>query len=398
MSETTRVPFNEAGVQYLVAPDDIIPEGMRTSAIAYARVIDELTLAPVSLPISVTPAGTAFQAASTRGAVNPRAVDGGIIGLVGTPARALPALASTAYDVGVSARAAGYVSRRVTKTIGPIATFPATFTPRDLGDLELHREPVMLYGRTVVRTAGAIDKLATATIRITGIWRAAPTLTVSPPAAPADIVALDPPLYTARPLATLVRRRALTPNLANEKRLQRAAVAGATEVFLPDRKALVAGDLLGIDESDLSRAEWVKVKAIVGSTNVAEPAVATLEYPLAHGHGEGARAHPTTIGGVLAAQAVSLDAIAGDTTLLLGGLIGLTPFTVELDDGVTVPEYHRLSLYEDVSDPDGQWRLPPLSRVAQVTLTGTHAMFTVPPRTVTVEYPRREQRIDFTFS
>lgn len=398
MSETTRVPFVDAGVHYIVAPDDLIPEGMRSSAITYARVIDELTMTPVSLPITVTPAGTAFDAPSTRGAVNPRAVDGGVVGLVGTPSRALPALAATGYDVGVSARAPGYVPRRVTQTIGPIVTFPASFTPLDLGDLELHREPVMLFGRTLVRTAGAIDKLDTATIRISGIWRSAPTLTVSPPPAPANIVAMDPPLYAPRPVATAVRRRALTPDILNEKRLTRAAVAGATEVFLSDRKALAAGDLLGIDESDPSRAEWVKVQTIVGSTNIAEPAVATLEFALARGHNAGARAHPTTVGGALATQALSLDAIAGDTTLLLGNLAGLTPFTVEVDDGVTVPEYHALSLYETVSDLDGQWRMPPISRVVQVTLTGTHAMFTIPIRTVSVEYPRREQRIDLTFS
>jgi hypothetical protein len=398
MSETTRVPFVDAGVRYLVAPDDVIPEGMRSSAIVFARAVDELTAKPVSLPITVTPAGTAFDAPGTRAAVNPRAVDGGVIGLVGTPSRALPALATTAYDVGVSARAPGYVARRATQALGPIASFPTSFTPLDLGDLELHREPVMLYGRTVVRTAGGIDKLDTATVQISGIWRTAPTLSVSPPPAPADIVAVDPPLYVARSTAAAVRRRALTPDVPNEKRLQRAAVAGTTEVFLSDRKALAAGDLLGIDEADPSRAEWVRVTAIVGSTSVAEPAVATLAYPLARGHGAGSLAHPTTLGGVLATQALSLDAIAGDTTLFLASLAGLTPFTVEVDDGVAAPEYHRLALYVDVSDLDGQWRFPPLSRVAQVNLTATHATFTTPQRTATVEYPRREQRIDFTFT
>src|SRR5207249_1873711 len=123
----------------------------------------------------------------------------------------------------------------VTQAIGPIAAFPDSFTPLDLGDLALHRDPVMIVGRTVVRTAGVIDKLGAATVAITGIWRVMPTLTSSPPAAPANIVAVTPPLYASRPVGTSVNGCALMPDVANEKRLQRAAVAGATRVFLTDR-------------------------------------------------------------------------------------------------------------------------------------------------------------------
>src|SRR6476660_7095246 len=103
MSETTRVPFVEGGVRYVDAPDDLIPEGMRSSAIVFARAIDELTRAPVNGPIRVIPAGAAFAAPGTRSAVNPRAVDGSVIGLVGSASRALPALATTSYEVGVTA-------------------------------------------------------------------------------------------------------------------------------------------------------------------------------------------------------------------------------------------------------------------------------------------------------
>src|SRR5262249_36963353 len=105
MSDTTRFPVVDAGIRYIVAPDDLIPEGIRPSAIVFARAIDELTTKPVGLPITVTPAGKAFDALNTRSAVNPRAVDGGVIGLVGTPERALPALSAVAYEVGLTARA-----------------------------------------------------------------------------------------------------------------------------------------------------------------------------------------------------------------------------------------------------------------------------------------------------
>src|SRR5262249_6191418 len=127
-----RVPFVDAGIRYLTAPDEILPAGLRASAIVFARAIDELTNEPVSLPITVRPAGKAFDAPGTRAAVSPRAVDGAVIGLVGVPARALPALAGTNYEVGVLARVANYVPLGATGSIGPFLNFPGSFTPLDL--------------------------------------------------------------------------------------------------------------------------------------------------------------------------------------------------------------------------------------------------------------------------
>jgi hypothetical protein len=72
---------------------------------------------------------------------------------------------------------------------------------------------------------------------------------------------------------------------------------------------------------------------------------------------------------------------------------------IEIDDGTGDPEYHTLTLYRATSDADGQWRLPPLSRVSQVQLTASHATATPPqPWNASVEYPRREQRIDVVFT
>lgn len=397
MSQATQVPIVLDGIRYVTAPNDAVPDGVRTGAIAQGRLVDELTNTPITAPITVSPAGVAFTNPRTRAAVNPRSADGGVVGLVGVPMQAVPAIRTTAYEVGVAVRVSGYVSTSRTLLLGPIPLFPTAFAPAPLGDIMMHREPAMLYGRANLRTATTFNGLPNATVRVSGIWRVAPTLTVSPPASPPNLVAMDPLMYAARPVGASVRTVTLTPNIASEKRLLRAAVAGATQVYLSDRAVLAANDVLGIDDGDPSRAEWVVVQSIVGAVSATEPAVATLAHPLARTHGAGALAHPTVVSAPIAAQPLAVDAIAGDTTLLLAAMAGMTPTTVEIVGGTPKPEYHTLSLYENITNADGQWRLPPLSRVAQITLAATHATATSPPRTVAMEYPRREQRLDLVF-
>jgi hypothetical protein len=398
VSLETRFQIAVDGRRYVCAPDDPVPEGLRTSAIVQARLVDELTGNPLAGPITVQPAGAAFKNRRPRSAVNPRTADGGLVGLVGSAAQALPALRTTAYEVGVNVRAAGYVAATRTQMLGPNGSFPGIFLPAALGDVSMHHDPVLLYGRANLRTATTFDPLPNATVRASGIWRVAPTLTISPPASPANIAAVDPVMYAPRLAGASVRVVTLTPSMPAEKRLLRPAAAGDTEMHLSNRVAIAAGDLLGIDETDPSRTEWIVVQRIVGAVSDTEPAVATLAYPLARSHAADAAAHPTGVSAPTGAQPLLLGAIAGDTTLLLTGLGGITPSAVEIIGGVATPEYHLLSLYETVTDTDGQWRFPPLSRVSQLALTATHAVFTAPPRTVTVEYPRREQRLDLVFS
>lgn len=397
MSETTRVPIVVNGTRYLTAPDDAVPDGVRTSAIVQARLIDELTGAPPAGPITVSPAGAAFANPRARAAVNPRAADGAAVGLVGIAVQALPGLGTTGYEVGVAVDVRGYVRASRAQMLGPTAQFPAAFFPAVLPDIRLHREPVMLHGRANLRTATTFDPLPNATVRVGGIWRTAPTLTVSPPASPPNLVAVDPVMYAGRAAASAVRVVTLMPDLTREKRLTRTSVAGDVAVHLTDRDALAPNGVLGIEVGDPMRAEWVVVKSVTGAVDVSEPCVATLEYPLARTHVAGALAHPIAVGAPSASQPLALDAIAGDTTLLLSGMAGLSPATVEIAGG-GVREYHRVALYRADTDGDGQWRLPPLSRVVQVTLAATHATATSPPRTVTIEYPRREQRVDLVFT
>lgn len=399
MSEATRYSVVVDGRMELLAPDDAIPAGQRARALVRGRLLDELTMQPVAGPITVTPYGDAFASAQARAAVNPRWASGGIVGLVGVASRAFPALRISAYDVGVRAVAGGYLPATLSQPLGPDALFPAQFTPALLPDIQLHRVPVILSGRAVVQGAGSTAPLSGANITISGIWRTAPSPVLGPPPAPADLLAVDPPLYAAQPAATTTFRDVtLVPDLLNVKRLRRGTLAGTRVLALSDRVSISAGDVLEVDPGDPGRSEAVVIAAIDGSTTDTEPAVVTLEHPFSHSHAADAVARRVDVTLPGPAQTLSVDAIEGDTTLLVTAAAGLAAGTIEIDDGTAVPQYHRMTLYNSTSNGDGFWSLPPLSRVAVAQLTATHATHPTITRTLAPEYPRREQRVDFVFT
>jgi len=383
----------------LLAPDDVIPAGLRTSALVRARIVDELTLQPVTRPAAVTPAGAAFDSPQARAAVNPRAATGGLVGLVGVAARALPSLRVVAYDVGIRVSAAGYLPAMATLSIGPQAQFPGQFAPVLLPDLLLHRAPVVLSGRTVVQGLTTTLPLPGAVISISGIWRTAPTQVLAPPALPPNIVAVHPPLYAAQAAATATLRQVTpVPDLLNDKRLLRAAPAGLRELALSNRVAIAVGDVLTLDGADPWRSESLVIAAINGATSPTDAAVVTLAHALRAGHRRDALVQRTDITAPGANETLALDAITGDTTLMVSNAVAFATGTIEVVDGGAAPQYHRLSTYTATSDADGYWSLPPLSRVAQVELRATHGAHPTITRAVVPEYPRREQRADFVFT
>lgn len=399
MSAETRYAVVIDGQVQLLAPDDPIPAGLRTSALVQSRAVDELTLEPVAGVITAMPAGAAFESPQARAAVNPRTASGGVVGLVGLPSRALPLLQLVAYEVGVRVSAAGYLPLSATQNLGPQPQFPAQFTQARLPDLLLHRTPVLFAGRTVVRTASATVPLAGAVVTISGIWRLAPTQALSPPPLAPELVAAFPPLWDRQDAATTTLRMVtLTPDVANAKHLLRPAAAGTRELLLSDQVAVVAGQRLLLDNGDPWRREAIVIASITGSSSPAEPALVTLEYPLAFLHQAGASAHRADVAVVGANTSLAFDAIAGDTTLLVSNVAALATGLVEIFDGASVPQYHALTTYTATSDADGFWSLPPLSRVALVELQATHGAHPTIARRLAPAYPRREQRADFVFS
>jgi hypothetical protein len=94
------------------------------------------------------------------------------------------------------------------------------------------------------------------------------------------------------------------------------------------------------------------------------------------------------------------DAQAGDSCLFLNSMTDLATATViEVQGAPGDPvEFHRVARFEATSDVDGYYRLPLLSRVAQLEIQaddgGAHPVIT---RTFAPNYEDRENRIDFVF-
>ncbi len=168
----TRTTIDSGNRLYTIAPDDPGPLGDRQWGVVRARLVDELTGEPPRGPVRVD---------TTRRFLVPRIAADGVVGLAGVPERALPALRTSAYDVPLTVDVAGYVERRAVARLGPQPTFPTTFAPADIGDLLLHREPVVIRGRAVVVAAGAVTPAAGATITVTGVWRTLPSANVAVP-------------------------------------------------------------------------------------------------------------------------------------------------------------------------------------------------------------------------
>jgi hypothetical protein len=400
----TRAIVVANALRYTVSPDDAVARGRRFGSLVQARVIDELSQEPLEQGVVVEPAGAGLATPAARRGARARAGTGGMIGILGIPVQVLPQLAAVAYELGLSARAPGYVARRATGTLGPVATFPAAFAPLDLGDLTLHREPVVIHGRTARRRTPAdpltvppsdVVALVGTTVTVTGIWRTMPQATVVTPAQPPDLVAVEPPLYAERTVATgIVHTVTLNP-IGPDKALELDASAGDTRVRLSNRINLAAPNVLALDEVNPDRTEHVRVTAVDGTVSDQQPATVTLAFPLAFPHRRGTVARRVDAVAPGADVPLATDAVGGDTTVFLAAGGFATGDAVEVRGGPAGTEYHRLLRYQTASGSGGNYRLPPLSRVAQVTIQAQRAPFPVRTTTLSVTYAAREQRVDF---
>jgi hypothetical protein len=132
----------------------------------------------------------------------------------------------------------------------------------------------------------------------------------------------------------------------------------------------------------------------------------TLNYPLANEHSPGALVRKAILQAPGPTNAMARDALDGDTCLFLSSMNNLTSLStlptlnvVEIS-GSALPEYHTLSIFSVTSDTAGFFRLPPLSRVAQVTIRaqrsggGSASTLTI---TYGPDYGTYENHVDFIF-
>lgn len=378
---------------YRHCPESVPVAADRVRAVLSARLIDELTGEPVDEDIDLT---------TSVESLFPRVARGGLIGLVGQPARLFPTLDLNPVIVNMQARAPRYVPLDLGGTLGPIIGFPGQFTPLDLGDIGLHRATTTLRGRTLRRASLAPSVVPGATVEIVGYWADFPPSGVDPGTAmeDPDLLALSPPVYATRTAGlTQLQRRDMAPVIGQEKTLLLAVSAGHTRLRLSNRIGLAAGGLLIIDRNDPAHTERILIAAVDTASSVDQPAWITLSHPLAYNHLEETSCQPANLLLSGVSNSLTRAAIPGDETVFLDAMSGLAPgITVELDDGVGVPEYHEAELYRAVSDADGYFRLPPIARVAIAALHVERFGLTSPPdERFTPDYRLSENRLTVMF-
>jgi len=370
---------------------DFFPESTpraadRVRAIARARVIDEISRLPVSSPLSVT---------TVRDDLTPRVAADALVGLVGQPARALPGLRTTGVTLKLGVSCGGYLPLALSGTLAAIPTFPDTFAPLNFGDVSLHRPGIAISGRVVRRTLLSPPPLAGASVSLDAIWSNLPPANWTPPALaePPRIVSVWPGLYSARPTNATVTEFTLAPT-GSPKALTRTVSAGSLRLQLSDRKGVVPGGVLLIDQNAAQHTEAIRIASVEATLADDLPSWITLAYPCAMSHSyDSVCAAVTATAGANVAHSARA-AIAADCVVFTEVL---PPFTdgayVQIDDGATPPEFQSVGIFAAKTDANGYFRLPPISRIALAGLLVKSAGLTDGHPILTLDYPSPTQQI-----
>lgn len=351
----TRTTVVTNGRQYTVSDLEARARGDLHQAVVTARLLDAASGARVTgrTRVSTTVAG-----------LRPVTAPDGYVGLAGVPSRVFPALRTTAtpYLVPVLVEADGYLPWRDVASFTAQAGFPGQFDADDLGVVHLHRAPVVLSVSTQkLDAANRLVPLPATTVMITGTWDRIADL--GAPAATPHLLALAPGLRVGRPSGGVVDLPTLTAPPEPARFLLGSTAPGQTRLAVSRRGFLSAGDLVALDRTDPSRAEYVEVVAILGSGDLNAPVELELRFPLAHTHaGQGAVARIVGPGPAAPAASLLTGSVAGATTLEVSSLAGVPAGSVvRVSGGGIAPEYHRADHYALTTNADGVGYFPPLT-------------------------------------
>ncbi|UIF91167.1 hypothetical protein [Cupriavidus sp. UYPR2.512] len=387
-------PEHVGAASWHLCPDPLQVPGARLRALVQARLVDEISLGPVTADVVATP--------DLRLALHvaPRIGRDGMIGLAGRPESLFPGLALAAAAVPMHVTARGYLPLDLDGTLGPFGGFPENFAALDHGDVFLHRTGVAFKGRVVQRGTPQNLPLAGATVEIDGLWPTYPPPNVMPAAVmePADVVALSPGFYGSHATATLSRCD-VVDDLPQAKRLLLTAAPGTRRLRLDNRGTLVAGMPLRIDADDAARGEVIGIHAVDTSLSADQPAWIELDHPLKHLHRRLARVVPASIPATHDPRNLSRAAQPGDPCAFLTAAAPWAALSlVQVDDGVGPPEFQRIARYAASADADGYFRLPRISRLALFRLRATHPAPPQPLRlTIEPDYGLAEQVLTVAF-
>jgi hypothetical protein len=347
---------------YRVSPDDAVPTAGRFRALVAGRVVDELTNEPprVRVELRVREPGFVAQVNTDN-----------VFTLAGIARDRFSLLATQPYDLHLTVRAAGYVPLDLTATVPQTVGFPTALPLLvELGDVPLHREPVIIAGRVVNKLTSSPS--GGATVRIAGIWPTMPPPNVAlPPPDPPNLVSIRAPLYSVRDTAAgKARIITLTPGAPiSEKILQIPAAAGTTMLALDNRisLSLAGGDLLSID-SGSANEEFVTTTKVHGASTPDQPAEVTLAVALRNSHHLDASVKIVTPQAPGPDKPITQPAMPGDPVIFVSDLVGWAGANAVEIHGGAAAEYHTISRFTATTDAEGFYQLPPISRVAWVRM------------------------------
>lgn len=390
--------IRSGGFSYAFNSQGAVPPAHRMRAVLQARLSDELNGLGVAADVRIETEVTGLSA---------RVATDGVTGLVANPGRRFPDLAASSVPLEAVFSARRYLPRRFEAVLGPFNTglgypadFPDHFEPVDLGTVQMHRAPVAISGRVMEEFGPLLAPLANVDIALAGIWSTEPgpnvlaDLTIEAP----DILSLWPGLYRDRSAATTtLADRGIVVD-AQTKQLLQPADIGATKLRLSDQAGLVVGELVAIAPQDSAVAEYISITAIDGGLLPTDAATVTLAYPLARARPVGTRVAPAQVAPLAGAPNSFLrDGITGDVTAHLTGIAATLPgFGIVEISGDGLAEYQTARRYADLTGPDGDFALPPLSRVARIRIEASRADFTAPLRSdFGPDYDTPTQQLDF---
>lgn len=265
------------------------------------------------------------------------------------------------------------------------SSYPATGgvqpLPPDL-NVELHRVPTWISGRILKRVGAVITPLALANVRLSKVWRRLPaassTVPPDPPVTggpipalpwPAPIAAIRPPCYADLGAASSVTIEDRPVDaVMTAKTLLDDVPVGATEVRLSDALGLALNDILAIDADDEGRREIVEAASITLSGTAADWATVTLSQPLAFRHARQriVRRLSAPVGGPTIA--FNYAAQQGDGAVLFDttGIAGTHQVRLADPGPPIIRSYHRLDIISAVTDANGFYRLPAVTRAGKV--------------------------------
>ena len=387
-----RLVEHEGDLHLVSFPDEAsLRPAARRRPMVQARLIDEITGRP--------PLGR-VRIETDRTDLTGQAARSGSVGLVGVPERVLPPepLAMPA-PFRITIEADGFLRVEREANVGPLPNFPNEFTPADLGEIDLHRLPIRIAGRVTQWVAGAHQAVGGATVSIEEVWPQLPAPTAPPGGDPAHLIWVGRPVHRVWDVGPS-RVRAVTMAPAGVTHdLREPVSAGARRMRLSDRVGLVPGSVLELDWNDADRREYAVVEDFEGPVSPDEPTFVNLNAPLGYTHRLNAEARAVMPGALGPDNGITRATETGDACIFMAAMAGMVGAdAVALDAGGPLVDYHVSRRYVTSTDPEGYYRLPPISRLAKLRLHADAGAGLIADREHSPDYTTFENTVDLVVS